>query len=60
MQELKGKNFPPDVFQKLGYESVAVTQKAYNGVAVLSRHPMETITQLLPATRQTAMPAIWR
>jgi exonuclease III len=37
LQELKGAEFPADVFKKLGYESVAVTQKAYNGVAILSR-----------------------
>jgi len=35
------------VFQALGYESVAVTQKSYNGVAVLSRHPVETINTTL-------------
>jgi exodeoxyribonuclease III len=43
MQELKAEEFPALVFKALGYESVAVTQKAYNGVAVLSRYPMETI-----------------
>jgi exodeoxyribonuclease-3 len=47
LQELKGTEFPADVFQKLGYESVAVTQKAYNGVAILSRHPMRTISTTL-------------
>jgi exodeoxyribonuclease III len=31
----------------LGYESVAVAQKAYNGVAILSRLPMKTITTTL-------------
>jgi exodeoxyribonuclease-3 len=43
MQELKAEEFPALIFKALGYESVAVTQKAYNGVAVLSRYPMETI-----------------
>ena len=33
LQELKGTEFPFDAFNALGYESVAVTQKAYNGVA---------------------------
>ncbi len=47
LQELKGTEFPSEVFQSLGYESVAVTQKAYNGVAILSRHPMETIATAL-------------
>ncbi len=43
MQELKGSEFPTAYFKDLGYESVAVTQKTYNGVAVLSRYPIETI-----------------
>ena len=47
LQELKGTEFPSETFQSLGYESVAVTQKAYNGVAILSRHPMETIAKAL-------------
>jgi exodeoxyribonuclease-3 len=47
LQELKGTEFPSEAFKSLGYESVAVTQKAYNGVAVLSRHPMKTIAKAL-------------
>ena len=47
LQELKATEFPALVFQALGYESAAVTQKSYNGVAVLSRHPMETINTTL-------------
>jgi len=47
LQELKGTEFPSEVFKSLGYESVAVTQKAYNGVAILSRHPMKTIAKAL-------------
>jgi exodeoxyribonuclease III len=47
LQELKGAEFPSDVFQKLGYDSAAVTQKAYNGVAILSRYPMKTVTTAL-------------
>jgi exodeoxyribonuclease-3 len=47
LQELKGTEFPSDVFRGLGYESVAVTQKAYNGVAILSREPIETINTTL-------------
>ena len=47
LQELKGTEFPADVFRELGYESAAVTQKAYNGVAVLSLHPIETINTTL-------------
>lgn len=47
LQELKGPEFPALVFKDLGYESVAVTQKAYNGVAVLSKHPIETVNTTL-------------
>ncbi len=47
MQELKGAEFPSEVFKELGYESAAVTQKAYNGVAILSRHPMQTLNTTL-------------
>jgi exodeoxyribonuclease III len=43
LQELKGTEFPAVLFQELGYESAAVTQKTYNGVAILSRHPLETV-----------------
>jgi exodeoxyribonuclease III len=47
MQELKADEFPSLVFKALGYESAAVTQKAYNGVAVLSRYPIQTINTTL-------------
>jgi exodeoxyribonuclease-3 len=47
LQELKGTEFPAAVFEDLGYASAAVTQKAYNGVAILSRHPIETISTRL-------------
>jgi exodeoxyribonuclease-3 len=43
LQELKGTDFPTEIFKELGYESIAVTQKAYNGVAILSRHPITTV-----------------
>jgi exodeoxyribonuclease-3 len=44
---IEGDGFPSEAFKSLGYESVAVTQKAYNGVAILSRHPMKTIAKAL-------------
>jgi exodeoxyribonuclease-3 len=47
LQELKGTEFPYEVFRDLGYESVAVTQKAYNGVATLSRSPIESVSNVL-------------
>jgi exodeoxyribonuclease-3 len=47
LQELKSTEFPAAEFQDLGYASAAVTQKAYNGVAILSRQPMDIITTTL-------------
>jgi exodeoxyribonuclease III len=47
LQELKATEFPALVFEALGYQSAAVTQKSYNGVAVLSRYPIETINTTL-------------
>ena len=47
MQELKTESFPAETFEKIGYRSVAVTQKAYNGVAILSRRPMEPLSATL-------------
>jgi len=47
LQELKGSEFPAAVFEELGYHSAAVTQKTYNGVAILSRTPMEIISKTL-------------
>ncbi len=47
LQELKGTEFPALLFKELGYESEAVTQKAYNGVAVLSRTPIQTVSTSL-------------
>ena len=43
LQELKGTEFPSAWFQELGYHSAAVTQKTYNGVAILSRTPIEVV-----------------
>jgi exodeoxyribonuclease-3 len=42
MQETKvvDADFPTDSFARLGYETVRVGQKTYNGVAILSRHPI--------------------
>ncbi len=47
LQELKGTEFPAAAFKDLGYESAAVTQKAYNGVAVLSRYPLKVLSTTL-------------
>jgi exodeoxyribonuclease III len=47
LQELKAAEFPAEPFKELGYASAAVTQKTYNGVAILSRHPMDTVSTTL-------------
>ena len=47
LQELKASEFPEMLFKTLGYESAAVTQKSYNGVAVLSRVPLEVVSTTL-------------
>lgn len=48
IQELKGLEFPSDIFKEIGYQSEAVTQKAYNGVAILSKNKQEVILDHLP------------
>ncbi len=48
LQELKGLDFPFDHFRKAGYHGAAVPQKAYNGVAILSRAPITIKAENLP------------
>ncbi len=50
LQEIKceAHAFPAMAFQAAGYRSEAVGQKSYNGVAVLSRVPMEITHRALP------------
>lgn len=50
LQELKGEDstFPAEAFRALGYDAVVVGQKAYNGVALLSRLPMTVTARALP------------
>jgi exodeoxyribonuclease III len=47
LQELKGTEFPAAFFEELGYDSASVAQKAYNGVAILSRSPIEIVSTTL-------------
>ena len=47
IQELKGTEFPSEFFKELGYNSASVTQKTYNGVAILSRSPVEIVNTTL-------------
>ncbi|MGD1080120.1 MAG: endonuclease/exonuclease/phosphatase family protein [Candidatus Sulfotelmatobacter sp.] len=60
LQELKGTEFPSEAFKSLGYESVAGTQKAYNGVAILSRHSIKTLLRLSLETIPTVMQDSWK
>jgi exodeoxyribonuclease III len=50
LQEIKCETaaFPAANFEALGYACAAVGQKAYNGVAALSRLPFETVHTALP------------
>jgi exodeoxyribonuclease-3 len=50
LQEIKceAHQFPSMGFSALGYESVVVGQKSYNGVAVLHRVPVEVRVRALP------------
>lgn len=48
MQELKGLDFPASLFEDSGFHTISNPQKAYNGVAVLSKRPFETVRTSLP------------
>jgi len=52
LQELKAeeKNFPFEAFRQAGYSAVIHGQKAWNGVAVLSRGACEVLQAGLPGT----------
>jgi len=49
-QELKctDDTFPAEAFEVLGYNCAVHGQKTYNGVAILSKRPMEDVTPRLP------------
>ncbi len=55
LQEIKCQNnqFPSDIFKSLGYYVIVHGQKAYNGVAILSRHPYELLYTDLPNFQNT-------
>ena len=48
LQEIKTLEFPELEFTALGYRVAFVGQKAYNGVAILSRRPIEVVLSALP------------
>jgi exodeoxyribonuclease-3 len=41
--KIEDARFPFDAFQELGYQATIAGQKAYNGVAILSRLPLEEV-----------------
>ena len=49
-QEIKTTDdgFPAEAFEALGYNCAVHGQKTYNGVAILSKHPIEDVTRGLP------------
>ncbi|MBE7637691.1 exodeoxyribonuclease III [Sneathiella sp. P13V-1] len=50
LQELKciDENFPREEVEALGYNVETHGQKTYNGVAILSKHPIEDVMRRLP------------
>ena len=50
LQETKTADdaFPADAFESLGYNCAVHGQKTYNGVAILSKRPLEDVTPRLP------------
>lgn len=50
LQEIKcvDEKFPAEAFERLGYNVAVHGQKSYNGVALLSKYPLEDVTRGLP------------
>jgi len=50
LQEIKSvdEGFPTSAFQDLGYNVATNGQKGFNGVAILSKSPLEDVTRGLP------------
>lgn len=54
LQEIKcvTEKFPREAFERLGYNVAAHGQKAYNGVALLSKFPLEDVRRDLPGAAE--------
>jgi exodeoxyribonuclease-3 len=50
LQEIKSvdESFPGELFEEKGYYVATHGQKGFNGVAILSKHPLEDVTKGLP------------
>ncbi|ODN68987.1 Exodeoxyribonuclease III [Methylobrevis pamukkalensis] len=56
LQEIKSvdEGFPREAIERLGYNVVTHGQKGFNGVAILSRFPLEDVTPRLPGDDATS------
>jgi exodeoxyribonuclease-3 len=54
LQELKAidAQFPAEMIEDLGYNYAVAGQKSYNGVAILSKYPLEDIQSSLPGNSE--------
>ena len=54
LQEIKtvDENFPAMEIEALGYNCAVHGQKSYNGVVILSKHPLEDVTTGLPGNAE--------
>ena len=46
--KIQDHKFPYDALQEIGYNAVHLGQKTYNGVAIISRHPIEDVQFDIP------------
>lgn len=55
LQEIKSvdENFPREVFEDMGYNVETHGQKGFNGVAILSKYPLEDVIRGLPGGEGT-------
>lgn len=53
LQEIKSidENFPRDLFESRGYNVETHGQKSFNGVAILSKYPLEDVVRGLPGDK---------
>lgn len=54
LQEIKSidENFPREIFEDLGYQVETHGQKSFNGVAILSKLPLEDVSRGLPGDNE--------
>jgi exodeoxyribonuclease-3 len=57
LQEIKclDNQFPKEIFEDLGYNITILGQKTYNGVAILSKYPIEDVQCNIPHFEDTQM-----